>query len=276
MPIKDLLVHVDAGVAAPARVELGVSLARTHGAHLTGIHVLSLPPIPSYVLPQLPQSVLDMQLRTLEEESERLKAMFIAKCDAGGVNSEWRQVRGDTAEAVELHSRYSDCVLIGQASKDDPGDDLSEEMPEDLALHVGRPVLIVPCYGSFSKIGDRVLVAWNGTREATRAINDAIPFINKAHKVTVLVINPEEMASRHMPGADISLHLARHGIDTEAATARADDIEVGDIILSRAADLGADLIVMGAYGHSRFREMVMGGATRHILRHMTVPVLMSH
>jgi len=149
-------------------------------------------------------------------------------------------------------------------------------LPEELALGVGRPVLVVPRYGTFETVGQRVLIAWNGSREATRAVNDAIPILKMATKVTVLSVDPEGEPDRRLPGADLALHLARHGIAAEAESTQALDIGVGDVLLSRAADLGADLIVMGAYGHSRLREMMLGGATRHLLQHMTVPVLMSH
>jgi len=145
-----------------------------------------------------------------------------------------------------------------------------------LALGVGRPVLIVPRYGTFETVGERVLVAWNGSREATRAVHDALPLLKLASSVTVLSIDPEHDTGDRIPGADIALHLARHGVAAEGMSTVGLDISVGDLLLSRAADLGADLIVMGAYGHSRVRELVLGGATRHILQHMTVPVLMSH
>jgi nucleotide-binding universal stress UspA family protein len=137
-------------------------------------------------------------------------------------------------------------------------------------------VLIVPRYGVFGTVGERVLIAWNGSREATRAAHDALPLLKRATKVTVLSIDPDHDSQRRVPSADITLHLARHGVAAEADSTVALDIAVGDVLLSRAADLGADLIVMGGYGHSRVREMVLGGATRHLLQHMTVPVLMSH
>jgi nucleotide-binding universal stress UspA family protein len=145
-----------------------------------------------------------------------------------------------------------------------------------LALGVGRPVLVVPRYGTFERLGERVLIAWNGSREATRAVHDAIPILKRAITVTVLSIDPEVDSPPRTPSADITLHLARHGIAAEAASTSSVDFGVGNALLSRAADLGADLIVMGAYGHSRMREMVLSGATRHLLQNMTVPVLMSH
>jgi nucleotide-binding universal stress UspA family protein len=177
---------------------------------------------------------------------------------------------------MKLHARYADLTVVGQGIdlKDAPHD--LAFLPEELALGVGRPVLVVPRYGTFETFGERVLIAWNGSREATRAVHDALPLLTRATKVTVLSIDPEPDSGARVPSADITLHLARHGVSAEADSTVALDMAVGDMLLSRAADLGANLLVMGAYGHSRVREMVLGGATRHILQHMTVPVLMSH
>jgi nucleotide-binding universal stress UspA family protein len=145
-------------------------------------------------------------------------------------------------------------------------------------LEVGRPVLVVPSVGQFPTLGQRVLVAWNASREATRAVHDALPLLRRSRRTQVVVINPQGGAGGHgdIPGADIGLHLSRHGVNAVCERISADDVETGALLLSRAADEGADLIVMGAYGHSRLSELVLGGATRHILRHMTVPVLLSH
>ena len=137
-----------------------------------------------------------------------------------------------------------------------------------------RPVIAVPFAGKFKTLGKRVLVAWNGTREAARATHDALPFLTHADKVVVLSVNASGKV--HIPGADISTHLARHGVDVEIHNREGNDVSVGDAILNAVSDYGADLLVIGAYGHSRVRELVLGGVTRHLLRHMTIPVLMSH
>jgi nucleotide-binding universal stress UspA family protein len=136
----------------------------------------------------------------------------------------------------------------------------------------------VPYAGQFERVGERVLVAWNASRESTRAINDALPLLKNAAMVTVLAVNPKHGIEGHgdVPAADIALHLARHGVKAEAAHTIAKDISEGDALLSYAADLGVDLIVSGGYGHSRAREMVFGGVTRTLLQEMTVPMLLSH
>jgi nucleotide-binding universal stress UspA family protein len=142
----------------------------------------------------------------------------------------------------------------------------------------GRPLLVVPFAGSYEAVGHNVLVGWNGSGEAARAINDALPLLKQAKKVTVLAINPRHGigGDGDVPAADIALHLARHGVTAEAAHTIASDISEGDALLSYAADLGVDLLVCGMYGHSPLRERAFGGVTRSLLTEMTVPVLMSH
>jgi nucleotide-binding universal stress UspA family protein len=133
---------------------------------------------------------------------------------------------------------------------------------------------VIPYIGAPQNLGKKILVAWNASREASRAVADAMPMLEAADSVEVFAVEPNGMGDA--PGADIAAHLARHGINATANKTTGLDIDVGDVLLNQAADSGADLIVMGGYGHSRMRELVLGGATRHILEHMTVPVLLSH
>ena len=148
--------------------------------------------------------------------------------------------------------------------------------PERLVLAAGRPVLILPSAGRFPNIGARILVAWDASREATRAVTDAIPMLRLANTVHVMTVNPKHGEHGHVAGADIGFYLARHGVRVEIKTDHGAEIDVGNELLSRAADLDVDLIVMGGYGHSRLKEWVLGGATRTILESMTAPILMSH
>jgi nucleotide-binding universal stress UspA family protein len=274
MALKDLLVYVGNDPARDARVKIATDLAVAHEAHLTGLYVRVPPEIPIHGGAEMAQAIQELQRRR-REDAERAEALFLDHARRAGIRFEWRAVEGRVRETAILHARYSDLTILGQ------GLDLGAEpeevasLPEALALGVGRPILVVPRYGNFATVGDRVLVAWNGSREATRAVNDALPLLARARKVTVLSIDPDGEPAR-VPGADIALHLARHGITVEAARTTAGDISVGDALLSSAFDQGADLIVMGAYGHSRLRELVLGGATRHLLQHMTVPVLLAH
>ncbi len=278
MALKDLLVHIDQGPHADVRLETAIALARDHDAHLIGVHAISHPRIPNYIRMQIGEDVLKAQAAFAADAQVKAKALFEERVAHAGVRGEWRGVAAEPLSALTLHGRYVDLVIVGQ--RDPSGEDASDDpaVPDQLILSLGRPVLVVPYSGSFPVVGKTVLVSWDASRLATRAVNDALPLLLGAKRVCVLAVNPHGGEDGHgqIPSADICLHLARHGVNAEAEHLYADDIDVGDVLLDRAADIGADLIVSGAYGHARWRELVLGGVTRHLLRHMTVPVLMAH
>lgn len=279
MAIKDILVHVDDHEANAVRTAFAARLAVAHDAHLTGLYVMPPVYIPPYVAAEVGAQVFEAQERVTLEGMEKAKAAFHDAAKSAGVPSvEWRGEDGYADEIVTMHARYADLLVVGQR---DPNVDAAAgatEIVEQAVLHSGRPVLVVPYAGRFDKLPERVLVAWNAGPQAARAVNDALPLMAQAKTVQVMAINPEQGPDGHgdVPGADISRHLARHGVTAEASHVQASDMEVGDMLLSRASDFSADLIVMGGYGQSRLRELVMGGASRTILRHMTAPVLMAH
>lgn len=201
-----------------------------------------------------------------DEHGARLVGVGEADAPPQGVD-EWRPI--SSGRDVEQHARYADLTVIGQAPAGG-ADHLSA-----LLLKVGRPLLAIPRFGRFASVGKRVLVAWNGSREATRAVFDALPLLKGAERVTVMTLDAEE-SGPWAPGDDISLALARHGVAVETVPSASGGIDPGNALLSRVADLGADMLVMGGFGHSPLRERVLGGVTRSILGHMTVPVFMSH
>src|SRR5262245_20615869 len=278
MAYKDLLVVVDETPSAAERIDLALRLASAFGAHLTGLYVGEAPDLRPSVLAEFPPQVLDMLSRVGRESADKAKAVFDQRVRAAsaGVATEWRATEGDRSEIASLHARYADLVVIGQIDPEDPVTD--PDLPERVILGSGRPAIVVPYAGNFETIGQRVMVAWNASRDAARAVNDALPLLERAASVRVVSVNPQSGPGGHgpIPGADISLHLARHGVRAEAETIVAEDVRVDDALLSHAFDVSADLIVMGAYGHSRLGEFVLGGATRHMLRQITIPVFMSH
>jgi nucleotide-binding universal stress UspA family protein len=278
MAFRDLLVVVDDAPGVAERIDVAARLASAFRAHLTGLHVADTPTMRPTVIAQFPPEVLEMLETAGREEATRAQALFESRVRAlePGVDLEWRSVEGDRGDVVSLHARYADLAILGQVDPDAYA--AAKDLPERVIMGAGRPVIIVPYVGSFKAVGERIVVAWNASREATRAVNDAMPLLERARSVRVLSVNPRRGLAGHGPiaGADISLHLARHGVRVEAAAVNTDDVRVDDMLLSQAADAGADLIVMGAYGHSRLGEYVLGGATRHILRQITVPVFMSH
>ncbi|MDR3437759.1 universal stress protein [Telmatospirillum sp.] len=278
MAFRDILVHVDDTKACPARLAVAVELARTYDAHLVGLHVRPQLHLPGGLAPDYGGELTRLQDEYNVEAAATARSLFDRAVGSADIASEWRNVMGDVIDTVALHARYADLVVVGQsdADTDDMGND--RHLADHLVLDAGTPVLVVPFVGTYTRVGRRVLVAWNASREATRAIGDAMPFLVRSESVKVLAINPRDGQSGHgdVVGADISLHLARHGVKAVCESLRAPDVGVGGMLLSRAADDGADLLVMGAYGRSRLRELVLGGATRHILYHMTIPVLLSH
>jgi nucleotide-binding universal stress UspA family protein len=276
MPYKTLLVHVDNGKRAPLRVDIACRLAKESDAHLIGLHALTVVKLPSYALAEGGVQVRELHERMLRESAAAAEQVFKRGVQAAGLaKSEWRTSRRDAVDSVPVHGRYADLLVIGQPSETD-GSGVEPDFAERLLLAAGRPVLLIPYAGDFPSVGKRVLVAWNAGREATRAITDAIPILREAQQVDVIAFNPKAAPHGEVPGADIGLYLARHGIKVNVSQQTAEDVDVGNQLLSRAADLDVDLIVMGAYGQARMKELVLGGATRTILKSMTVPVLMSH
>ena len=278
MPYKTILVHVDNGPRAPVRIGVACRLARRFDAHLIGLHALTVVKLPGYarVAVEGGAQLGEYQAKLAAEAAREAKQVFERGVSAAGLTkSEWRESRIDAAEAVPVHARYADVVVIGQPNRADASG-VEPDFAERLLLSAGRPILLVPYAGDFTDIGKRALVAWNASREAARAVTDSIPLLREAQGVHVVAFNPDAAAHGEVPGADIGLYLARHGIKVNVSQQTAEDVDVGNQLLSRAADLDADLIVMGGYGHSRLKELVLGGVTRTILESMTVPVLMSH
>lgn len=276
MPFKDILAYVDATKAASTCLDVAAMLAEAHDAHLTALHVSAPPFVMADLGPGGGAEIIrwqEEQTRLMAEQAEKEVA---AASQRSGREIEWRRVGGEIVPTVRLHGHYADLVVVGQGRREEDRSAVADILPETVIMGCGRPALVVPVYGRFPSVGERVLVAWNRTREAARAVHDALPILAQAKSVKILEVNPPKERAPHIAGADIGLHLARHGVKAEVEGATVSDIEVGATILSRAADLGVDLLVMGAYGHSRLREVVLGGATRHLLEHMTIPVLMSH
>jgi nucleotide-binding universal stress UspA family protein len=278
MALKDILVLVDRQSSAPARIDVATRLASQFGAHLTGLHVTVPPAIPSSVRAEMPAMAIQGLTRSQVEATEEVRALFLARASQPGVTVEWRHREGDPGDTATRQTRYADLAVVGQDNPDRADPDTPRGVAERVLLGAGRPVLVVPYVGARGPVGERVVIAWNASREATRAVNDALPILERATKVTVLVINPRGGPAGHrdVPGADLALHLARHGVNAEATATESEEVKAAELLLSTLADLGADLLVMGGYGRSRLRELILGGVTRDILRAMTTPVFMSH
>lgn len=282
MSYQTIVVHADKSSGSAARIRLAVQLAEQEKAHLVGT---ALTGIPRYMYAGSPFDMTGLVIGDVAATAERRADEALAEFEqitarAELKSSERRLLNDDEYTGLCLQARYADLVVLGQANPEAPDNGaLLHDLPEYVVLNSGRPVLVVPYVGQFATSGNRVLVAWNGSVEAARAVTGALPLLRRAAKVTIAVFDPRvgDRAHGEEPGADIALYLARHGVNVEVTVERRPATsDVGNALLTLAANLSADLIVMGAYGHTRLREMLLGGATRTVLASMTVPVLMAH
>jgi nucleotide-binding universal stress UspA family protein len=285
MALKNVLLHVDSTRACDARENAAIALAGEHEAHLTALYCIGEIHIEGWA--EWPTDMIEEHRNKAAEYAERTLARFREKAERAGISYETRSSRvyvSRIGEHIALHARYSDLAILGQNNPDEFATG-GTRIVEDVLFSCGRPVLVIPYIGAPGEgrkggvsFGHNAMVAWDAGRESARAVNDALPLLERARQVEVVAVNPDKGLRHHgeEPGADIALHLARHGIDVDVKAVEARDLGTADTILSRISDRGSDLLIMGGYGHGRMREMVLGGVTRNILRHMTVPVLMSH
>lgn len=279
MSYKTILVHVDESIHVDARIDIAARIALAENAHLIGAATSGI----SMFLQQTASvdadyPAINPYLDILRQRAGNALEKFDRMARRSGVLSfEKRLIDDEAASGMSLHAHYCDLVVIGQTDPDRPSPLLGPDFPEHVALHSGCPVLIIPYAGTFKNVGTTVLVAWDASMEARRAVRDALPLLKRAQMVQVAIINPAAQAEIYgqRPGADIALYLARHDVKVSVREEVSDD-DIGNTLLSLAADSASDLLIMGCFGHSRLRETLLGGATRTILKSMTLPVLMSH
>lgn len=274
MAIRNILFHAFEGQAGQSVEDVAFSLAQTHGATLTALAVVDNMPIPSYVVPYVPANLAESYIDESRVAAREIEARIKAREAATGLRTEWRYREGDIRAVFAQHAHYTDLVVLAQGSSGEAPVGPANNLPGDLVLTAGRPVLVAPWHGLASPVGKRVIIGWNSSREATRALNDALPILEKADAVKVLTVGDED--SRHIPGAEIAQHLARHGVKAEADHVTDTDGPPAASLVFEAKDFGADLLVCGAWGHSRMFETVLGGVTRDLLRGMELPLLLSH
>jgi nucleotide-binding universal stress UspA family protein len=275
--IKDIVLALDVGSPRDAARDYAISVAATFDAHLAAISFDYAPILPPMdTVSALPSDILDAEREANRKAASDAIARFEEAVRLAAVSAESRMVEASVSGATKVLgtiARTFDLSVVGQAEPKSMRDDL---MIEGALFDSGRPVLVVPYIQRAGLKLDRVMVCWDGGRNAARAINDAMPFLSRAKAVDVVTITAGKDRSGEIKGVDIAQHLARHGLRVELRRINVDDVDVANVILSDAADRDADFIVMGGYGHSRLREFVLGGATRGILSSMTVPTLMSH
>ncbi len=294
MPLKDILVHTDNSRNSEVRLEYAARLAETHEAFLTGLYVAastsepvpSIPQAPNYIVPYRGGSSLrDYEKKVSElhsqysdharQAAEAARSRFQEASKIRDISNEWTYTQESMIDALTHHARFCDVAVVGQ-----PGPDSRRyfgETPTDhLILSVGHPVLVVPTMAEGFTVGKRVMIAWDRSPLATRAVHNSRPFMRHAKSVHVLTINLKSEKYKDKPGSGICEHLARHDIEAEPIRLKSKANHLYDVILAEAKDLEIDLIIMGAYGHSRLREQILGGNTYYLLNHSPIPMLMSH
>lgn len=274
--IKDIVVNLSLGDRDPAG-EYAVSAAEAFGAHLLAIAVSYEAVIPGTLLGGIPPEIIESQRVESDKKARAAIARFEKVSKRTRISAETYIMSASVAGAADQIGRIArrfDLVVVGQPERTKSLPD--EVVDEGVLFGSGRPVVIVPFIHKGGMNLSRVMVCWDGSRAAARAVADAMPFLQKAKQVEIVIISEKEGNKDQIPGADLGQHLARHDLKVDVKRIISPDVDVPSTILSHAADSSADLIVMGGYGHSRLREFVLGGATRGLLESMTVPVLMSH
>ncbi|MBX3623009.1 MAG: universal stress protein [Rhizobacter sp.] len=279
MSLRTLLVHLDGDARCAARVDFAIQLALRHGAHLVGLAAAGEPRVPVVMEADIRgwHVIADRARQQQHQRAQGWVEAFKAQAAVAGLGAcEGLVVDGEAEAAVIRQGRLCDLVVLSQHDRQDTGATVQADFPQRVFMGTGRPVLLVPRARSIKTVGTRVVVAWSGTRESARALADAMPLLQGAEAVMVLNIDrPDEAGASRLELNDLEQALQRHGVTAECVQASTHD-DFGDTLLLRAVGFGADLIVMGGFGHARWAELVLGGVTRTVLSTAVVPVLVSH
>ena len=275
--IKDIIVNLSVTKEGSVVGKYAVSVAAALEAHLTGVAFIYDPVVPISGAGYIPAEVIETQRDDNEAAAEAAIKSFTAAANQAGVSAESLTTSASLAGAGDHFARMArrfDLAIVGQAQPEVSS--MEQVIGETTLFESGRPMIVVPYIQKAPFKTDNVMICWDGSRTATRAVADAIPIIGNSGLVEIVIVANERGKQDEIEGADIGQHLARHGLKVDVHRISGGNIDVGDALLSHAADSGADLMVMGGYGHSRLREFVLGGVTRSIFESMTVPVLLSH
>ncbi len=277
MRFKDILVHVDTTPASRVRVHLALTLGRRFGAAITGLHVIPTPNVPPYFKPSAIDRITKIYEKNAQIAAERAEVLFRDETAHAGPAILWECLAGDLDVMIAERARFADLLLLGKFDTENPPMISAFLLPAKVVLGAAAPIIVVPNIGLFDDVGQHVLIAWDGSREAARAVRDALPLLQVAEQVSFIAIDP--LRQGHMrdgvhPSA-LAIHLARHGIRAEQIEGSAADGGVASGLLGYAQSLHADLLVMGAYGNPPGWEFIVGGTTADILEQTPIPVLMS-
>ena len=279
MDIKNILLHLDHSSGCRNRLETAFNLARDFDAQITGLFVVPDYVVPSYVEAQISVDLItDITEKAVARADEEL-AGYQKLADDAGVKMEAHVVEGQVIPILREHSKYTDLLLLGQDQPDDP-DNASYGLADALLFEGASACMVVPHSGKLAAPGKRILLTWNASREAARALREAMPILSRAEEIVVLSSEPDDadvdMARGHPHARELAHFLESHGIQTISSGISDVDMNVSDAIIGQAADMNADMIVMGAYGHARLREIILGGVTRDLLKQSPLPLFLAH
>ncbi|MCC3304509.1 universal stress protein [Sneathiella sp. HT1-7] len=274
MSIKTILLHLSNDSRLEARIETALGLAVEHDAYVIGLYTIAQVTVPTSFMGYVPPEFIEQSRKVEEENAAEAKAKFESLAAKVSRPVEVVVEEGYAPDLINEHALSADLVIVGQGDPDDENNAQTRYIAEEIVVSSPRPVLIIPSAGNYSNFGSHVIVGWNNTRESSRALHESLPFLKKAEKVTLLRVNATEDETYETE--HILAHLKRHGITANFKSGHWPGISVGDAILDALVDYSGNMLVLGAYGHSRLREMILGGATKNILEHMTAPVLFAH
>lgn len=281
MSYRTILMSLNEVERAQELLNFAIPIAQKNNAHLIGLHVIPALDIPPTVMAlDIPERVIEEHNKARSDKADKIQEIFEKTTQREDVSAEWRCTKAMTTEISQYiiqHARCSDLVIVDQGDYSAIEHNLCH-LPAKLLMETGRPVIIVPYKNTFHSVAEYPLIAWNGSKEAARAAFDAIPLLRQAEDVKLVWLEPEGFSERNkeLAGTVLATSLARHNIGIETSYAGHTTMNTGEALLEHLRKTGADLLIMGGYGHSRLREYIFGGATQHILQNMTVPVLMSH
>jgi len=271
MALKNILIHLDNSPSCSTRLDLAINLARTHGANLKGLYVIAH----EYYAPR--------HGGIMESGAKAMQTLFTEKTASAGISAEWLYVDWpvvgvSATEIITSYTYYTDLIIIGQYDKNAPNNTTPADFPERLGLAAGRPLLVVPCSGTFETLGERVIVAWKAGRESVRAVNDALPILKKAKKLSIVSVGSFGHHDRaaEKSGHQLCDHLAHHQITAEHEQILAIGLPIAELLLNNARNQKMDLLVMGGYAQTRRGAYVLGPVAAYLLTHMTIPILLSH
>ena len=284
MPYKEILVVLDDAPGCEERVNVAIRLAVQHGARVTGLMVEKACRRPRLAMTRLASTNGYEHREFRAMARERVREWFERQAATAPVKCAWRAGTGDPLKLVTRFSRHADLTVMGQEERGNGGPGTSRALAERVVLASGRPLLVVPHVGTYPRIGKRVVIAWDASREAARAVTDALPLLKSARRVVAVSANVKVRSNGRTPrnglfeavASEVGGLLTRHGVATEVRRDSTKDVPLADWLLNRITDECADLLVMGAFGRPRVRQALFGGVTRQVMRSMTVPVFISH